>query len=655
MFIDFIDIILSAGPFLIFAGMGESECSGKLLFKGLTSSDSTVGIIQDGNSLTFSSNSSGSAIDQSEIVFGTGTGITSSIFCVDTRSGYESITGAGVVSTVFQSNTNNFPASENNIILGGSQNVLTEFNNNKSQSSNNVILGGFRNCDYGATISGYGRYNSTISGTRNTIINANSSSIISSEENFLDKTAQNSSIISSKKTCLDQSSNSSIISSECVCIKNNSSEISLISSKYVCIRPSNYSAAISSYNSILAGSGNILISVENSSFGTNSHHSSIFSSTGSYMNNTYYSAIMSGYKNSIIGQNLGASFSRIFDSNIFTGQCNCLSAGSLVGKGKMQALCSSTIFSGSFNCIIAINTTDAISFGGSVILAGCKNTIQSSTVSDACKSPINGLVIGGGTNNIIDYSYNNSIITNGKSNILSAGDSAILSSVCSSINTSKKTYSSRNIIISSYKSTMNQPVETYRILNSAIISSFRSCIGTIEDSNSGKNNVILSTDCSMISSNIVSSSNHDIDNNIIIGGKCLQLQALNSSIIGGYKNFVYDDGGLNFICNSTIIGGECNCIRKGCNNSIIGGYKGTIETESYNSAIIGGSFSRIQSANRAVIVGANGLTNSFSDSTMFGDILITGDLFHKGLTGFTGTWTSTTPTQLKAKGGIIIS
>jgi hypothetical protein len=385
-------------------------------------------------------------------------------------------------------------------------------------------------------------------------------------------------------------------------------------------------------------------------FGTNSHNSSIFSSTGSQISNSYYSTIVSGFKNCIIGENSGTSFSRIFDSNIFAGSCNCLSAGSLVGKGKMQALCSATIFAGSKNYIIARDSKNAVSFAGSVILSGVKNTIQSSTVSNLSNSPVNGLVIGGGFGNTINYSYNNSIITNGYANYLSAGDSAILSSNQSSICTSKNTYSSRNIIISSYKSCMYQSESfpTSRIYNSAIVSSYKSCIAY-----GGKNNIIISTDCSMINDNIIDLSQFDMDNNIIIGGKCARLQAKNTSILGGYKNRGYASGG-DKLYNSTVVGGEFNYLCQGCNLSIIGGFKNKISIGAYCSAIIGGSGSCIASGVfNSVNVGVIGTRNIWSNSAMIQNIIIKNNLYHRGITGFSGEWTSASPFTLNARGGII--
>jgi hypothetical protein len=53
MIIEIFDLILAAGPYFVFAGMGQNENSGKLLFRSLTSSNSTVIFTEDATSITF--------------------------------------------------------------------------------------------------------------------------------------------------------------------------------------------------------------------------------------------------------------------------------------------------------------------------------------------------------------------------------------------------------------------------------------------------------------------------------------------------------------------------------------------------------------------------------------------------------------------------
>lgn len=657
MFIDFIDIILFSGPFLVFGGMGQSKDSGKLTFKGLTSSDSTVNIVEDITSITFSSNSSGSPIDQYEIVYGTGTGITSSIFCVDIRSGYESITGVGVISPKLNGNLNVLSSTCNNIIIGGESNEMILNKDFKGPSSmNNILIGGFRNCDLGATISKFGNYNSIVGGEFNIICNSNSSVIISGCKNALrGSPISNSSIISSDNSQINGSTNnSSIISSNNSVLGFTNSNTTIISSsndplESPYFRSSCNSMMASSYNSTLGGRSNILLSVSNSDFATNSAYSSIFSGDSSHICGSYYSSIISGSKNIIYGTTVVGIFrNRVYDSNIFTGCDNCLTAGFQEGT---QSLCSAAIFSGSKNCIITQNKAQdkSSSFKGSVILGGCANQIISAT------STSDNLVIGGGSNNKINYSFNNSIITNGEFNYISGGGSAILAASSSSIKTSwNKTTSTRNVIISSYNSSIYPTQLVCQIQNSAIISNECSNIKR------GNNNILLSGKCNniWIFTGKEPSGNALRSNNSIIGGYKNGLVGGNSSILGGYKNCIcVSDERF----NSSILGGSCNYIVSSANgprdSSIVGGCKNTLLDKTYNSAIIGGYNNRIFSSGdssfNSVIVGGCGLTNSWNNSAMITCAWVKNNLFWRGITGFSGVWCCTSPFTLTASGGII--
>ena len=656
MFIDFFDIILFSGPFLVFGGMGQSKDSGKLTFKGLTSSDSTVNIVEDTTSITFSSNSSGSPIDQYEIVYGTGTGITSSIFCVDIRSGYESITGVGVISPKLNGNLNVLSSTCNNIIIGGVTNEMTLNKDFKGPSSmNNILIGGFRNCDLGATISKFGNYNSIVGGEFNTICNSNSSVIISGCKNALrGSPISNSSIISSDNSQINGSTNnSSIISSNNSVLGFTNSNTTIISSSNTLespyFRSSCNSMMASSYNSTLGGRSNILLSVSNSDFATNSAYSSIFSGDSSHICGSYYSSIISGSKNIIYGTTVAPLWcNRVHDSNIFAGCNNFLRAGFEEGT---QSLCSAAIFSGSKNCIITQNKPQdkSSSFKGSVILGGYKNQIISAT------STSDNLVIGGGSNNKINYSFDNSIITNGEFNYISGGNSAILAASSSSIKTSwEKTTSTRNVIISSYNSSIYPTQLVQQIQNSVIISNECSNIKR------GNNNILLSGKCNniWIFTGKEPSGNALRSNNSIIGGYKNGLVGGNSSILGGYKNCIcVSDERF----NSSILGGSCNYIVSSANgprdSSIVGGCKNTLLDKTYNSAIIGGYNNRIFSSGdssfNSVIVGGCGLTNSWDNSAMISCVVVRNYFFWRGITGFSGVWCCTSPFTLTASGGII--
>jgi hypothetical protein len=672
MFIDFIDIILFSGPFLVFGGMGQSKDSGKLTFKGLTSSDSTVNILEDATSITFSSNSSGSPIDQYEIVYGTGTGITSSIFCVDIRSGYESITGVGVISPKLNNNVNSINSAFNNIIVGGESNLMSISKNFKGASSmNNILVGGCENYDLGATTSNFGNYNSIVGGSCNCISNSNSSVIIGGCDNYLGYLSRkigntfytgaicNSSIISSdNSTIVGIICNSSIISSysanlglgtKCVISGNTIISSHNKGSGLESVKSSIYSLMASSYNSCLGGKSNILLSVSKTLIDEGTLYSSIFSASGSNICNSSYSSIISGSKNLIYGTTVASKFlNRVYDSNIFAGCNNYLRAGFQEGT---QSLCSAAIFSGSKNCIITQNKAQdkSSSFKGSVILGGYNNQIISATATS------DNLVIGGGRNNKINYSFSNSIITNGEFNYISGGGSAILAASSSSIKTSwQKTTSTRHVIISSYNSSIYRTQFVEQVQNSAIISNECSNIKR------GNNNILLSGKCNniWIWTSVKEPEGNDLrSNNSIIGGYKNQLVAGNSSILGGYKNRICVSESRGF---SSIIGGSCNYIEGSAaigsayDSSIVGGCKNKILDKARSSVIIGGYNNKIffsESGGNSVIVGGYGLTNSWNNSAMIGNVFVNNNFFWSGITGFSGKMGASDPVIVR--GGII--
>lgn len=193
-------ILLSA---TIFSRMGDGKDSGKLLFKKLFSGQN-FSVVEGENSLTFStSGSTNFSINEYELAFGTGTGITSSPnFFVCTTNNEQALLGFGsirsncfanrasyvrttnvkngtfVIGGMSNSITGNSPYS---IIIGGCRNQMSLGGNQTNASKNNVILSGTKNCidyqSYNTIISGYrnsvqGKYSSIIGGFGNTISNS---------------------------------------------------------------------------------------------------------------------------------------------------------------------------------------------------------------------------------------------------------------------------------------------------------------------------------------------------------------------------------------------------------------------------------------------------------------------------------------------------
>jgi hypothetical protein len=225
----FFEVFLSVGPFVIFSRMGDGKDSGKLLFKSLKSSDASVTFTEDESGLTFSAVGGGGpvvGIEMDEIVWGTGTGITSSTIIayssqiksralkVDKRSGYESI--IGVPTWAGSSQCYNYVSGSrdcNNMIIAGRCNSIT----GASKNENNIILAGNCNCIYGRDLNingDYGCQNVILAGRLNKIDQSQNTVIVGGNRNEFTIDGLNSVIISSDEVCLPKSSiNSSFISS----------------------------------------------------------------------------------------------------------------------------------------------------------------------------------------------------------------------------------------------------------------------------------------------------------------------------------------------------------------------------------------------------------------------------------------------------------
>ena len=121
----------------IFAGMGKGANSGKLTFRKICGGEG-ICVTEDAKGITFSAIGGGggaSFIDQKEIAFGTGTGITSSYFCVSE--------GKNITSGIFGFRVINQSPSSNvvgdtaygSFIIGGATNTLNSY------QKRSVILG----------------------------------------------------------------------------------------------------------------------------------------------------------------------------------------------------------------------------------------------------------------------------------------------------------------------------------------------------------------------------------------------------------------------------------------------------------------------------------------------------------------------------------
>ena len=197
------ELILGAGPFCVFKGMGTGKDSGKLLFKRIYT-DSGVTITENATNLDIKA-SGGVAGDQSirsnEIAFGCGAGITSSAFslCVCPDLGYRSISEIAMIGSGTQS-TNKYgqlTANDENLIIGGNCNKITN-NQLGAEPRNNQLIGGVYNCVYYNAFGSVGSVDRTsiIGGALNINCGNSNNTILSGSSNT-NKYSQFSSIISS--------------------------------------------------------------------------------------------------------------------------------------------------------------------------------------------------------------------------------------------------------------------------------------------------------------------------------------------------------------------------------------------------------------------------------------------------------------------------
>jgi len=174
---------------------------------------------------------SASAIDLTEVAFGTGTGITSSnnFTFINDKTNLMSATGSTISSSyvynssIIGGDTNQiFPNSYNSSIIGGKYNKL-----GAETTYNSTIVGGTKNClgyqDFNNSILGgccnfsNWAYNSSIiAGYCNKINSGGAesvymSTILGGSKNKIIGTISNSSIISSEYSCLELSNNSTIL------------------------------------------------------------------------------------------------------------------------------------------------------------------------------------------------------------------------------------------------------------------------------------------------------------------------------------------------------------------------------------------------------------------------------------------------------------
>ena len=672
----FFEVFVAAGPFYIFKGMGTGKDSGKILFRTLKSSDSSVTITEDESGLTFSSSGGPVAIDDKEIVFGTGTGITSSnVFFiidvkqrnlkVDTRPGYQAIVGAKRWSPYFKEFSSSAQC-ENNLIVGGLENYIVQ---NGCQCSN-LILAGFKNKIKGSVVSSevtYGRNNVIVSGYKNYICNADNSSIIGGKQNsFACKSTlgipgngplpgfdytKNSTILASSDVCLLRGSFQSIVMSSCIndYISDEERRIydfyrtSVISSSKFSnfkggVRTKN-SSFISTCCSNISGNYNSVLSGRGTITGTaSSNYLNTIASTGNTsLDLVCRSTVISGSGN-VIGMKSGVV--RNSNNMILSGKNNRFDVNTFVELG-LYHLKNSAIISGYYNCIyvedLQINSRRKVC--NSTIVSGYRNCIFNSEnsfiMSSICSKILlecNSLIMSGYCNLIggTASSKSNAIVSGGFNTICKSSNSVFIST--------GNTYQScgiNNVVISSTGSTIKNTAfpgnKVNTISNNIILSSDRVCIASSDTDGGGFNNSIISQSRGRIFFSY---------NSGIIGGCCSEIYCSNNSIIIGGK------------CNESVHNRSVDLTN--ASRFMIGGYKNKLEWKPNYVGIIGGQNNCIcDNVPGAAIIGGCNIVNNFQYKTMVPILEVCGKTWMCGFTGSSGTWTSGGPAIRVCKGLIV--
>ena len=588
----FFDLIAAAGPFTVFYGMGQNSCSGKLLFRGLSSSDNSATFIEDSYGLTISSAGGGGGfpIDLNEIVYGTGTGITSSFLKVDNVN--YAITGAGIINTGLSNNRNSSGALENSMIVGGTGSCIN-YILGEVKTENSIIIGGEKNCflaNFEFNAGDRFANNVIVGGTLNffncssllnSVILGGSQSSICSDSN---RYSANNVIHSSTKATLHMTENSNIHSSCDVCMRCSSNSFISTSSNNligdeITMRFQNSSSVISSRCSqILAtGSNNSIISSYKSNItGNGATLSTILSSVSSLIDSAIDSNIIGGNNQCIVAFGPTKS-SDVFQSNIIGGCSNLIYSGSPNKVGYANFF---PVSPGKYN----YDFTKSI-VKNSTIIGGYKNCIQFRPPSRSIIAFRESSTVDVGDLNSIIGGYNNEINISLLSTTIGGKNNKIICETLSAIMGGYKNYIYAGLSIG--------------VLSNNFIYNFRTGTG------SGYNSIIGGRE------NIIASFKNSNPNNLfeknakswpsaltsIIGSDCSVIRKSYTSTILGSVNSSIQPTKIDFftinagftISNSTILSGFNNQICSEIDHpaqetTIIAGYRNSTGT-SLNSNI----------------------------------------------------------------------
>lgn len=610
------ELILGAGPFCVFKGMGTDKDSGKLLFKKIYS-DGELTITEDSTSLDLTAVGGAlSAIDTCEIAFGnaSGDGLTSSTFKVCSSS--ETIFGISVLGGINNcKNCSGVSANETSMIVGGGKNCIC------SKVSNSVIASGYKNY----LLTSYSDAQVKIPVCSSAVIGG-SSNFIQSHLGQADITSLYSTIISSSKSyiCGDYSTIISSCNTRGIRSYGQSKRGTLIGM-------GNSTGGINgSFNNVSFISSSVDVSLY-SSGNSNNSGDQVTSIGGNRINMLNGKQLTSfGYQNFIYGKNSNTS--------IISGKYNCA-----VGSRT-------TILNGYINCICEQPDRFVLEnyrMRDNIILNGkCNRIFQNGNgqILDppADNSPFPQYSFYGLCNSIIAHGYcnylinSNSAILNGRCNIIrGAGDitnSTILNGYKNCITDTKAS----SMIISGKLLTMSA---SNSIMFSAGNKNDSGNFGWSEQSMEGDSNSMFQIKKNdLIRTGFYNKIKGDRNSTFNIycgsGGQsagyylviCTSEEVENSSIItlgDSSSDLLFSYQGINgppvsaiigTVKNSSVIGGssiffkpvnvQTDNVQRTCSsqNSVIIGQMSRL-TDVDNSSILAGTFNRIDCAKNSVIIG----------------------------------------------------
>jgi hypothetical protein len=595
-------LILGAGPFCVFKGMGTGKDSGKLLFKKIYS-DGSLSITENSGTLDLTSTGGSSQpIDSCEIAFGSlSPGITSSIFLVCESE--KTISGLGSVGTSPNRNYSgfNYLNAKDSLIVGGYTNYIAK------DSYNSLIVGGFRNKFYGP--GSYNQINSSIIGGNYQKIDCSSGSVfISSKNSYLKQDAYSTLIngynntgknIGSSGTFLSGENSRDLFGTRNTILTSESAYDSQTNSSFYSTIFTNGSVHDTYYSSLLGFKNSTKLSKRVTNSGKNN-----------IIEDSYSSTIINGISNY-----LSQISNKIFNSTIVNGKLNKIQECSTEGTD----ICNSIILHG-YNSNLNSLKNNAILNGKDI------KTIHKPSLSVA---PVNSVLINGETVEIGGCNSaasgirsfvqgNNSVLlssSNGKSDITESsigilGENSSIFNIGMTGSTSSLSIGPgiNNSIFSISQATFSIRL-SQDLVSPVGICNFNSSIITLQGNTcitaTTSNSMIISFNCSCITTR---SSGKNLDprrincSSVIIGNRSCILNGYESSIIAGKFNRI--EAG----CRSVIIGGYNNKIdgfvkadalnkntyRNICDSVIIGGHNNSIYKDtnrSYTTVIIGGSFS----------------------------------------------------------------